>query len=160
TAPPFGLQCFFVGLVSVNTAVGLAFEQRLPMLRTLRACGVSAWQLNTVLVFELVFLALLAGLLGMIGGYLVAAALLPDVAASLRGLYGAQIPGQLSLQPEWWIAGFVISVIGALLAAAQSLWKASRLSVLAAAQLQAWHQAQRRWGMFQATAALVVFAAA
>jgi putative ABC transport system permease protein len=156
----FGLLSFFVGLFIVNSAIGLAFEQRLPMLRTLRACGVSAWQLNTVLVFELVFIALFAGLLGMIGGYLIAAALLPDVAASLRGLYGAQIPGQLSLQPEWWIAGFVISVIGALLAAAQSLWKASRLSVLAAAQPQAWHQAQRRWVILQAIAALVVFATA
>ena len=156
----FGLLSFFVGLFIVNSAIGLAFEQRLPMLRTLRACGVSARQLNTVLVIELIFFALVAGLLGMVGGYLIAAALLPDVAASLRGLYGAQIPGHLSLRPQWWIAGLLISVIGALLAATQSLWKASRLSVLAAAQPQAWHQAQRRWVMFQATAALVVFAVA
>ena len=130
------------------------------MLRTLRACGVSARQLNTVLVIELVFFALVAGFLGMVGGYLMAAALLPDVAASLRGLYGAQIPGHLSLQPQWWIAGLLISVVGALLAATQSLWKASRLSVLAAAQPQAWHQAQRRWVFLQAIAALVVFVAA
>ena len=156
----FGLLSFFVGLFIVNSAIGLAFEQRLPMLRTLRACGVSAVELNTVLVFELVFLALIAGLLGMACGYLIAAALLPDVAASLRGLYGAQIPGQLSLQPQWWIAGLFISVIGALLAAAQSLWKASGLSVLAAAQPQAWHQAQRRWVALQGGAALAIFATA
>jgi putative ABC transport system permease protein len=156
----FGLLSFFVGLFIVNSAIGLAFEQRLPMLRTLRACGVSARQLNAVLVFELIFLALAAGLLGMVCGYLIAAALLPDVAASLRGLYGAQIPGQLSLQPQWWAAGLLISVVGALLAAAQSLWKASRLSVLAAAQPQAWHQAQRRWVVLQGIGAFVVFAAA
>jgi len=156
----FGLLSFFVGLFIVNSAIGLAFEQRLPMLRTLRACGVSATQLNTILVFELILLSLIAGLLGMVCGYLIAAALLPDVAASLRGLYGARIPGQLSLQPQWWIAGLFISVVGALLAAAQSLWKASRLSVLAAAQPQAWHQAQRRWVILQGTAALGVFAAA
>ncbi len=156
----FGLLSFFVGLFIVNSAIGLAFEQRLPMLRTLRACGVSAAELNTVLVFELVFFALIAGLLGMACGYLIAAALLPDVAASLRGLYGAQIPGQLSLQPQWWIAGLFISVIGALLAAAQSLWKASGLSVLAAAQPQAWHQAQRRWVALQGVAALAIFATA
>ena len=36
----FGLLSFFVGLFIVNSAIGLAFEQRLPMLRTLRACGV------------------------------------------------------------------------------------------------------------------------
>jgi putative ABC transport system permease protein len=156
----FGLLSFFVGLFIVNSAVGLAFEQRLPMLRTLRACGVSARQLNTVLVLELVFFALVAGLVGMVGGYLIAAALLPDVAASLRGLYGAQIPGQLSLRPQWWIAGLLISVLGALLAAAASLLKAGRLSVLAAAQPQAWRQAQRRWVVLQGMAALAVFAAA
>ncbi len=94
----FGLLSFFVGLFIVNSAIGLAFEQRLPMLRTLRACGVSSRQLNTILILELVFFALIAGLIGMVGGYLIAAVLLPDVAASLRGLYGAQIPGQLSLR--------------------------------------------------------------
>jgi len=156
----FGLLSFFVGLFIVNSAIGLAFEQRLPMLRTLRACGVSARRLNTVLIIELVFFALAAGLIGMVGGYLIAAALLPDVAASLRGLYGAQIPGQISLQPQWWIAGLIISVLGALLAAAASLMKASRLSVLAAAQPQAWRQAQQRWVTLQGLAALAVFATA
>jgi putative ABC transport system permease protein len=156
----FGLLSFFVGLFIVNSAIGLAFEQRLPMLRTLRACGVSSRQLNTVLVLELVFFALIAGFAGMVGGYLIAAALLPDVAASLRGLYGAQIPGQLSLRPQWWLAGLLISVLGALLAAAASLLKASRLSVLAAAQPQAWRQAQRRWVVLQGLAALAVFATA
>jgi putative ABC transport system permease protein len=156
----FGLLSFFVGLFIVNSAVGLAFEQRLPMLRTLRACGVSARMLNTVLVFELISLALVAGMVGLVCGYLIAAALLPDVAASLRGLYGAQIPGQLTLKPEWWIAGLTISVIGALLAAAASLLKAIRLSVLAAAQPYAWQQAQHRWLVLQSAVALAVLAAA
>jgi putative ABC transport system permease protein len=156
----FGLLSFFVGLFIVNSAVGLAFEQRLPMLRTLRACGVSARMLNTVLVFELMSLAMVAGIMGLVCGYLIAASLLPDVAASLRGLYGAQIPGELTLKPEWWIAGLIISVLGALLAAAASLLKAMRLSVLAAAQPYAWQQAQHRWLIFQSAVALAVFVAA
>ncbi len=156
----FGLLSFFVGLFIVNSAIGLAFEQRLPMLRTLRACGVSAWQLNTVLVLELVSLALVAGLVGLVCGYLIAAQLLPDVAASLRGLYGAQIPGELTLKPEWWIAGLIISVAGALVAAATSLIKAIRLPILATAQPYAWQQAQHRWLILQSTAAAVVFAIA
>src|SRR6202030_3682593 len=53
----FGLLSFMVGLFIVNSAVGLAFEQRLPMLRTLRACGVSSRMLNLVLLIELVSLA-------------------------------------------------------------------------------------------------------
>jgi len=156
----FGLLSFFVGLFIVNSAIGLAFEQRLPMLRTLRACGVSARLLNGVLLIELIVLALLAGLVGLVCGYLIAAALLPDVAASLRGLYGAQIPGQLTLRGEWWIAGIAISVFGALAAAAASLTKAIRLPVLASAQPYAWQQAQHRWLQLQGALALAVFAAA
>ena len=149
-----------VGLFIVNSAIGLAFEQRLPMLRTLRACGVSARMLNAVLVVELVSLALVAGVVGLVCGYLIAASLLPDVAASLRGLYGAQIPGELTLKPQWWIAGLAISVIGALAAAAASLLKAIRLPVLATAQPHAWQQAQHRWLILQSALALAVLAAA
>ena len=156
----FGMLSFFVGLFIVNSAIGLAFEQRLPMLRTLRACGVSARLLNTVLLIELVSLALVAGLIGLVCGYLIAASLLPDVAASLRGLYGAQIPGQLTLKGEWWLAGIAISIIGALAAATASLIKAIRLPVLAAAQPYAWQQAQHRWLIAQGALALMVFAAA
>ncbi|MFL6828337.1 MAG: FtsX-like permease family protein [Bradyrhizobium sp.] len=156
----FGLLSFVVGLFIVNSGVGLTFEQRLPMLRTLRACGVSARMLNSVLVIELVSLALAAGLVGLVCGYLIAASLLPDVAASLRGLYGAQIPGQLTLKPQWWIAGILISVAGALLAAAISLLKAFRLPVLEAAQPYAWHQAQHRWLTLQSAVAVAVLAAA
>jgi putative ABC transport system permease protein len=156
----FGLLSFFVGLFIVNSAIGLAFEQRLPVLRTLRACGVSARMLNGVLVAELVSLALVAGLAGLVCGYFIAAALLPDVAASLRGLYGAQIPGQLTLQPQWWFAGIAISVTGALAAAAASLTKALRLPLLATAQPFAWQQAQRRWLTYQSALALAAFATA
>src|SRR5689334_25198254 len=98
-----------------------------------------------MLVIELVSLAVIGGLVGMVCGYFIAAALLPDVAASLRGLYGAPIPGHLVLKREWWIAGIGISVLGALGASAASLIKAIRLPVLAAAQPQAWQQAQARW---------------
>src|SRR4051812_41888217 len=160
--PAFGLLSFLVGLFIVNSAIGLAFEQRLPMFRTLRACGVSSRQLNAVLLLELVALALVGGLIGLICGYFIAAALLPDVAASLRGLYGAQIPGHLSLKPEWWAAGLAISVLGALAAAATSLTKSFRLSVLAAAQPYAWQQAQHRWlkvqGLLAVVAAIVAAA--
>lgn len=156
----FGLLSFFVSLFIVNSAIGLAFEQRLPVLRTLRACGVSARMLNGVLVLELVSLALIAGLIGLVCGYFIAGALLPDVAASLRGLYGAQIPGHLTLKPQWWIAGIAISILGALAAAAASLTKALRLPLLATAQPFAWQQAQRRWLTYQSALALAAFAAA
>ncbi|MEZ5821943.1 MAG: ABC transporter permease [Xanthobacteraceae bacterium] len=156
----FGFLSFLVGLFIVNSAVGLAFEQRLPMLRTLRSCGISARMLNAVLVFEQMAFALVAGLAGLVCGYFIAAALLPDVAASLRGLYGAAIPGQLSLKPQWWLAGIAMSVLGALAASTASLIKAVRLPVLASAQPQAWQEAQARWLQWQSAAAMLIFAAA
>jgi putative ABC transport system permease protein len=155
----FGLLSFLVGLFIVNSAIGLAFEQRRPMLRTLRACGVSARQLNVVMVIELTLIAFAAGLIGLVCGYLIAATLLPDVAATLRGLYGAQIPGELSLRPQWWLAGIGISILGTLAAASASLIKAARMPVLAAAQAYAWQQAQHRWLIVQGLGALAVFAA-
>src|SRR5262249_22100895 len=91
----FGLLSFLVRLFIVNSAVGLTFEQRLPMLRTLRSCGVSARMLYAILVLEQVSFAIVAGLAGLACGFFIAAALLPDVAASLRGLYGAAVPGEL-----------------------------------------------------------------
>ncbi|MDR3465593.1 MAG: ABC transporter permease [Xanthobacteraceae bacterium] len=156
----FGLLSFLVGLFIVHSAIGLAFEQRLPMLRTLRACGVSARGLVGVLAAELVLLALAAGLAGVACGYLIAAALLPDVAASLRGLYGASVPGELALSPQWWLAGLAMSIAGALVAAAQALVKVLRLPLLASAQPQAWQRAQQRWLTGQAGLALVALAAA
>jgi putative ABC transport system permease protein len=156
----FGFLSFVVGLFIVYAAIGLAFEERRATLRTLRACGVSAAGLTGALVVELVGLALVAGALGMAAGYGIAAALLPDVAASLRGLYGARVPGALSLEPAWWLAGLGVSVIGALAAASLSLWRAWSLPVLAPAQPEAWLAAMRRNVRLQAAAAAVLLAAA
>ncbi|MGU9855495.1 FtsX-like permease family protein [Pseudomonas sp. LF245] len=154
-----GFLSFVVGLFIVHAAIGLALEQRRGLLRTLRACGVSARLLILSLGVELGVLALLGGVLGVASGYLLASLLLPDVAASLRGLYGAEVPGQLSLRPGWWAAGLGLSLLGALLAGANSLWRAARLPLLALANAQAWHEAHGRWLRRQgwvATTALVI----
>ncbi|MBN9594281.1 MAG: ABC transporter permease [Afipia sp.] len=152
----FGLLSFVVGLFIVHSAIGLALEQRLPMLRTMRACGVSARALTLTLILELVSLAIAAGIIGLICGYAVAALLLPDVAASLRGLYGAQVPGQLVLKASWWLSGLGMSILGALLAAAAGLYRVYRLPVLATAQPYVWQQAQRRWLTRQGLFALAI----
>lgn len=140
-----GFLSFVVGLFIVHAAIGLALEQRRGLLRTLRACGVSARVLIVSLAVELGVLSLLGGVLGVVSGYLLASLLLPDVAASLRGLYGAEVAGQLNLSPWWWLAGLGLSLLGALLAGASSLWRAARLPLLALANAQAWHEAHGRW---------------
>jgi len=140
-----GLLAFVVGLFIVHAAIGLVLEQRRALLRTLRACGVSVRALLGALTLELCGLALLGGLAGVVSGYWLASLLLPDVAASLRGLYGAEVAGRLSLSPLWWLGGLAISLLGALLAGAGSLLRAARLPLLALAQPEAWQQAQALW---------------
>ena len=156
----FGLLAFLVGLFIVYSAIALAFEQRLPMMRTLRALGISARMLTGVMLAELVTLALLAGIVGVVGGYLIASALMPDVAASLGGLYGANVAGTLSLEPEWWLTGIAISVIGAVGAAGYSLLKAYRMPPLASARRYAWREAQKVWLRLQGGIAAVMLIAA
>lgn len=150
-----GFLSFVVGLFIVHAAIGLALEQRRGLLRTLRACGVSARLLIISLSVELGCLALLGGIAGVASGYFLASLLLPDVAASLRGLYGAEVAGQLSLSPLWWASGVGLSLLGALLAGANSLLRAARLPLLALANAQAWHQAHARWLRRQAWVAAI-----
>ncbi|OEC33487.1 putative ABC transport system permease protein [Pseudomonas cuatrocienegasensis] len=149
-----GLLAFIVGLFIVHAAIGLALEQRRALLRTLRACGVGLATLLAALTLELGLFAVLSGVLGVASGYLIASLLLADVSASLRGLYGAEVAGQLSLPAIWWLAGVAISLLGALLAGLSSLVRAARLPLLALAQPQAWRQAQSRWLRGQALLAL------
>jgi putative ABC transport system permease protein len=150
-----GFLSFVVGLFIVHAAIGLALEQRRGLLRNLRACGVSARVLILCLAVELGALALLGGIAGVVSGYWLASALLPDVAASLRGLYGAEVAGQLTLSPLWWLSGLGVSLLGALLAGGNSLLRAARLPLLALANAQAWHEAHARWLHRQGLVALV-----
>jgi len=155
-----GFLSFVVGLFIVHAAIGLALEQRRGLLRTLRACGVSARLLIISLGVELGCLALLGGIAGVISGYFLASILLPDVAASLRGLYGAEVAGQLSLSPWWWASGVGLSLLGALLAGANSLLRAARMPLLALANAQAWHQAHNHWLRRQAWVAALAISVA
>ena len=151
----FGLLSFAVGIFIVHGAIGLAFEQRRPMVRTLRALGVPLRRLITLMVAELLLLALVAGAIGVILGYLIAALLLPDVAATLEGLYGAQIAGTLQLRPIWWISGLAIAFLGTAIAAAGALWQIARMPILASARPRAWAMASDQKGPLQALVAIV-----
>ncbi|MER8962728.1 MULTISPECIES: FtsX-like permease family protein [unclassified Mesorhizobium] len=156
----FGFLSFAVGIFIVHGAIGLAFEQRRGMVRTLRALGVPLRRLIVLMVLELVVLATLAGALGIALGYFIAALLLPDVAATIRGLYGADVAGTLQIRPAWWLSGMAMALGGALLAAASALWRLARMPVLASAGGRAWALASRRTQNLQAAAALVLLAAA
>ncbi len=142
----FGLLAFAVGLFIVHGAIGLAFEQRRPIVRTLRALGAPLGRLITLMAVELAVLAFAAGAIGVALGYVVAAALLPDVAATLRGLYGADVSGQLALRPAWWLSGLAMAMGGTAVAASGALWSLARMPLLASAQPRAWAMARQGAG--------------
>jgi putative ABC transport system permease protein len=156
----FGFLAFVVGLFIVHGAVGLAVEQRLATVRTLRACGAPARTVALALLAELVALALVAGLIGLGLGALIAQALLPDVAATLRGLYAAPVAAAPSLTAGWWLAGLGMSLVGALAAAGGGVWRLWRLPVLAPAQPGAWAAAHARTLRRQTAAAVAALMAA
>lgn len=155
----FGLLSFAVGLFIVHGTVGLAFQQRRAMFRSLRALGMPLAVLMQLLLVELVLLALVAGTLGLVIGYAIAAALLPDVAASLRGLYGASVAGSLTLRPVWIASGLAIALLGALVAGGQGLWQLHRLPILAAPGVQSWRLGSARRDRMQAVAGLGLISA-
>lgn len=146
----FGLLSFAVGIFIVHGAIGLAVEQRRPMLRTLRAMGVPLPRLIALMALELMSLALIGGLTGLGLGYVVAAALLPDVAATLQGLYGAQVSGTLQLRPGWIWPGLAMALGGTALAGAGAFWQIAQMPLLASAQPRAWSMARGRARRLQA----------
>jgi putative ABC transport system permease protein len=133
----FGALAFLVGLFIAYAANGLAFAQRLPTIRTLRAIGVSARTLGAALLFEALLFGLVAGALGLALGRLIAAALLPDVAASLESLYGAHLDAALPLEPRWAALALGVALLGAIAAASSGLIRTLRLPITETARLQA-----------------------
>lgn len=134
----FGLLSFVVGLFIVNSTIGLAFEQRRGMIRTVRSLGVPMRTLIALITFEMMTLAVIGAGLGIILGYFIAAFLLPDVAATLRGLYGAQISGTLELRASWWVSGMVLALIGTAVALSSRIWQIVQMPLLASAKPRAW----------------------
>ena len=134
----FGLLSFAVGLFIVHSTIGLAFEQRRAMMRSMRSMGVSLRTLIIIVAIEMIILAIIGGIMGIVLGYLIAGFLLPDVAATLKGLYGANISGNLQLRPDWWLSGLIIALLGTALAMSSQIWQITKLPILASAKPRAW----------------------
>ncbi|NDU99552.1 FtsX-like permease family protein [Pseudoroseicyclus tamaricis] len=157
----FGFLAFATGIFIANSAVGLAVEQRRPLVRTLRALGTPLPVILRCLSAELLLFAIAAAALGLALGLGLAALLLPDVSASLAGLYGADVPGTLSLRPAAVLAAVAMSLAGAGLAGASGLWQIARMPLLASAGGRAWAMRAGRGRAIQAAtgAALLALAA-
>jgi len=152
----FGLLSFAVGIFIVHGAIGLAFEQRRPVVRTMRALGMPLRRLIFLMGIELMIFALIAGVIGVALGYVIAALLLPDVAATLHGLYGTNVSGTLQLRPVWWLSGLAIALGGTLIAASGALYQMTNMPLLAAAHPRALAMAAGRRAVILGVAAFVL----
>ena len=148
----FGFLSFAVGLFIVQGAVALAMEQRREMLRTLRCLGVPFALLLGLLAIEVLVLALFAGSIGLILGYVIAALLLPGVSATLVGLFGVAGPDVLSFRLDWVVSGLFMAVFGASLASAQSFYALRNLPISQPPSIKA--RSQRAGGHFGRIAAV------
>ncbi|MEO1557585.1 MAG: FtsX-like permease family protein, partial [Pseudomonadota bacterium] len=156
----FGLLSFAVGLFIVHATIGLAFEQRRGMIRTIRALGVPLRTLVTLITVEMLGLAAIGAALGIVMGYVIAALLLPDVAATLRGLYGAEVSGTLGFRAEWWLSGFLLALLGTAVALAGRIWQIAAMPLLASARPRAWVMSGAARLSVQSVAALALLCVA
>lgn len=154
------LLALVVGLFIVQAALGLALEQRLGILRTLRALGVPARNLVMALALELAVLGMVGTLAGLISGLWLAKTLLPDVAATLQSLYGASVSDQLTLPWQYWLGSIAMVMAGLFVAGSGVLWRASRVSPLGLSQAQTWRASFQRQLIYQALTGGVAAAAA
>ena len=155
----FGFLAFAVGLFIVQGGIGLAIEQRRPVIRTLRTLGVPLGTVVVLLAIELLMLAFFGAALGLLLGYLLAGALLPDVSATLRGLYGAPDIGSLSLRGEWMASGLLLALIGTAAAGSAGLWQILRMPLLAPARPRAWSRTSAKRFALQAAIGVLIGAA-
>ena len=158
----FGFLAFLVGLFIVHAAYGLAFEQRLPTLRTLRALGVAPPHLVAAMACEIAVLTLCrgrrgrprrsrnrAGALCRMSQKVSRASTARKSPIALRSMRAGGSPAS-----QW-------RARGAALAAASGLTKALRLPALSFARPMAWRGAHHRYLRRQAAlAALALVAAA
>lgn len=126
-----GLLSFAVGLFIVFNAVRFALLSRQATMNTLRELGVSPRMLSTAIVIEALAFSVVGTLAGVAFGYALALVLLPTVAGSLQGLYGALVDPNIQLKGLQVLQAWLLTLAGMLLALAMPMWQAARQSVQA-----------------------------
>ncbi len=128
------LLSFAVGLFIVFNAVRFALWYRRATLLDLRLMGCDTRQLALAIACETLAWSLVGTALGVVLGFVVAQALLPELGASLLSLYDAVVGVDLGLSPVTLLQAWSITLLGLVWALALPLYRQLRRATLEAAR--------------------------
>ncbi len=153
----FGFLSYIVALFIVYSTINLAFEQRKGILKGLRSLGISSISIARLMLLEILMISTMSGILGVVSSYFLASILLPDVAMTLNGLFGASLADNLTIDGMFWFTSLCISILGALCSSAPVLWKSLSLSPIESAKKIAWYEKTKQNMKYQLLTSSVIF---
>jgi putative ABC transport system permease protein len=133
----FALITAFVAAFVINNVYGITISQRLRELALLRAIGASAPQVRRLVLMEALIVSVIATILGIFGGFVVAQALIGAFNAAGGGFPEAPMVFKPTTAIVSAIVGIGVTVFSVLLPA----WRASRIPPVAAMRPETGFQA-------------------
>lgn len=137
------LMASFVAIFIVYNSMLISVQQRAESLGILRCLGGSRPQLAGIYVIEAIGFALLGGIVGVLGGWLLARGLVGYIATTINDLYATVRPGPVELEPAMWGKGLAVSIVSCVVGALIPLYQASRVPPVNAFRGTARHQVSR-----------------
>ena len=158
-----GLLAFAIGLFVCVNAQQFSLLQRRRLCVQLMQLGIPRRSVTVSLMLESLMVVVLAGLLGVWLGRLLADELMPLMAQTLGGLYRVEMPGSLQWQSHWWLQVAGLLLLAWLVVAAPQWWALFRANdrapmVLLAAR--SGHLSAQRRDLLLAVTALACLVAA
>lgn len=137
------LMASFVAVFIVYNSMLISVRQRATSLGILRCLGSSRAQLGGLYATEALLFAVVGGVLGVIGGWLLSRVLVGYVSTTINDLYAAINPGPVRLDAAMWAKGLAVSIASCFVGAMAPLLQASRTPPVNAFRGSERHRASR-----------------
>jgi putative ABC transport system permease protein len=154
------LMASFVAIFIVYNSMLISVQQRATSLGILRCLGGSRAQLGAIYLVEAILFSAAGGLIGVIGGWLLARGLVGYIATTINDLYAAVRPEPVALTSRMWLSGLAVSTVSCLVGALIPLYQASRTPPVNAFRDTVRHRASRSAANWLLLAGAVLLSAA